>query len=147
MGCSLCNAPRLPDGDGVSCLTWLPDDEVRRDAGMKNNYGEYVWFSKMLMNQEAIFNKVLGQPVASLPWLPVHMQSSSSGSYVQLSKQLMNQEAIFNKLLGQPLAALPWLPDEEVRRDAGMQNSWGSYVLFSKLIMNQEAIFNKLLGQ
>ncbi len=151
MGC-VESASLEPPGDGKSMLFWPPDELAHQVASTRQNdgHGNKIWFQfrayQTMINQEAIFNVLLGHTVNQLPYPPDEIAYKFAPMRVTESRAcqvLFNQEAIFNVLLGHTVNQLPYPPDEIAYKFAPMRvtESRACQVLF-----NQEAIFNVLLG-
>jgi hypothetical protein len=106
---------------------------------------------KVLVNQEAIWRKLCGECVDSLPYIANDQQKYWANRYQgtdQVRKQcgwelLVNQEAIWRMLSDQQIDSLPHPANSDVRDFAG-------YTKFSRLVLcriwvNQDSIFNRLL--
>ena len=96
MGCCL-SSPAEPDGDGITMLPWLPDALASRVAANVRQSSHRP--AKILINQEAIWRKLNGESVESLPH-PATDNDRLFARYAHMRecRILVNQEAIFLKL-------------------------------------------------
>ena len=96
MGCMV--VPRLqPDGDGTSSLPWGPDEITKRVATFDRQ--PVCRPARIMINQDAIFRKLNGESVESLPYPPRDLDRSMAGlPNMRDARALVNQEAIWLKL-------------------------------------------------
>ena len=107
MGC-VESASLEPPGDGKSMLFWPPDELAHQVASTRQNdrHGNKIWFQfrayQTMINQEAIFNVLLGHTVNQLPYPPDEIAYKFAGRPRVLEGHacqiLVNEKAIFNKL-------------------------------------------------
>ena len=150
MGC-VESASLEPPGDGKSMLFWPPDELAHQVASTRQNdrHGNKIWFQfrayQTMINQEAIFNVLLGHTVNQLPYPPDEIAYKFAPMRVTESRAcqvLFNQEAIFNVLLGHTVNQLPYPPDEIAYKFAGRPRVLEGHAC--QILVNEKAIFNKL---
>ena len=158
-----CNASVLPDGDGIESLPWLPNDNDKHWASHKHFSGHvqpHQRVCRLLINQEAIWNKISGGAAETLPY-PVEAGAKEAADHKHFSGHLqphqrvlrfsINQEAIWNKLSGGTVECLPY-PAEAASKEAAESKHFlaGGQVQPHqrelRMLINQEAIWNKLSG-
>jgi len=165
MGC-MTSTPVLPDGDGVQTLPWLPNENDKHQAGHKSCVGlqPHQITCRILINQEAIWNKLSGVAAETLPYPPEdgfkevadykHPLAVTAGARGVVAKHQrpyrfsMNQEAIWNKLSGGAVETLPYPAEDGCKEAADYKHFAGvqSHQRVLRILINQEAIWNKLSG-
>ena len=146
-----CTASVLPDGDGIETLPWLANDDVKVHADFKHvllggDLQPTQRHCRILINQDAIWKKLSGGAVSTLPY-PADDSSKKAATFILQNLHissciLVNQEALWHKLCGQHDIALPHPPSDSCKTWAGLVNQ--SISRPCRIWMNQEAMFNKL---
>ena len=119
---------QTPDENGL----YPPLEEWRKWAKLTLGANVHYHVCQMF-NQEAISNKLAGQPIDALPYPPLEEWRKWAKPTLTANVSIhvcrsFNQEAIFNKIAGQPIDALPYPPLEEWRAEVGEADAQGQRV-------------------
>ena len=114
---------------------------------------------RILISQEAIWNKLSGVAVETLPYPPEdgfkeaadYKHPLAGGAVAKHQRPLrfsINQEAIWNKLSGGAGESLPYPAEDGCKEAADYKHFAGvqSHQRVLRILINQEAIWNKLSG-
>jgi hypothetical protein len=82
-----CTASVLPDGDGIETLPWLANDDVKVHADFKHvllggDLQPTQRHCRILINQDAIWKKLSGGAVETLPY-PADDSSKKAATIIQ----------------------------------------------------------------
>jgi len=179
MGCAGSAAPYVPKGDGFFALPWPSNAEKENLAhGRSRRWADQLpifakpatflleKFDKLarldcmiLMNQDALFQKLLEEKVDALPFPPDDDDAIVKGAKASSLKYrgtlgcriLLNQSAIFKKLSGDEVPKLPYPPDNEEERSQAEKMNVSGRTAWDPLwdyrvLCNDHAIFCKLAG-
>ena len=159
MGCA---ASAAPDGDGVSTLTWLPNDSEKLEA--RRHIQEHLyfgfsnskrWWLRILVNQAVIWRKLSLDQVNTVEelFLPYPaddivkvVAEETKDLYGRCSRILVNQEAAWRKLCGEQVDMIPYTATDE-QRHLHTTNVEFDYHRLCSILVNQETIWRKLCGE
>jgi hypothetical protein len=156
-----CTASVLPDGDGIETLPWLANDDIRVHADFRHvllggDLQPTQRHCRILINQEAIWKKLSGGAVETLPY-PADDSSEKAADFKHVllggdlqptqrdCRILINQEAIWKKLSGGAVETLPYPADDSSKKAATFIRQ--NLHISSCILVNQEALWHKLCGQ
>lgn len=149
-----------PHGDGKSSLPWWPTESQKKLAANTGQKGSCT--AKLLLNQEAIFCKMLAMlgveetdwraDITVLPYPPddksICIANDDGRMGSRESKVLVNQRAMLSMLCGDDIDALPYTPTPEAYKYANINEAHAMQkgARESMLWVNQAAIFHRLKG-
>jgi len=118
-----------------------------------NGADNYTLFAQLLVNQEALMRRIMGEPISALPYFrSAHRNTAMMGGateYDYFCRLKTNQDAILRLLCGEPVKELPCfsVAHRNTALNGMARGDASDLVKWCQLKTNQDAILKLICGE